>query len=413
MVFEGRRNYIGAPAEQALFLSACVAGYGYAERMEALMGPLAGFRIVEFAGIGPSPMCCMLLADLGADIIRIDRLEPSGLGVQSPDKYKLLHRSRPAAAIDLKHKEGIALALRLVAKADALIEGFRPGVMERIGLGPDSCFAANPRLIYGRMTGWGQTGPLAPTAGHDLDYIALAGVLHAIGREGQKPTPPLNLVGDFGGGALYLAMGVLAALLETSRSGKGQIVDAAMAEGAASLLTPFFGLYAAGQMKLERGVNTLDSGAFFYETYECADGRFVAVAAIEPKFFTELLQRLELDPATLPKQSDRARWPEGKTTLAAKFKTKARDEWLRVFEGGDACVAPVLSLAEAARHPHAVARQSFVEIDGVTQPVPAPRFSRTANAPPTAPAPANADVMRGWGIAASEIETLKASGIVG
>jgi alpha-methylacyl-CoA racemase len=377
------------------------------------MGPLAGFRIVEFAGIGPAPMCAMLLADLGADIVRIDRLEPSGLGVQSPEKYKLLHRSRPAVAIDLKHKDGIALALRLAAKADALIEGFRPGVMERLGLGPEPCLVANPRLVYGRMTGWGQTGPLAPTAGHDLDYIALAGALHAIGREGQKPTPPLNLVGDFGGGALYLAMGLLAALLETSRSGKGQVVDAAMVEGAASLLTPFFGLYAAGQMKLERGTNTLDSGAFFYETYECADGEFIAVAAIEPKFYAELLARLELDPAALPTQSDRVHWPKGNAILAAKFKTRRRDEWLRLFEGGDACVAPVLSLAEASSHPHAVARGSFVTVDGVVQPVPAPRFSRTANATPTAPTAPHADALRGWSVAADEIARLKSAGVVG
>ena len=377
------------------------------------MGPLAGVRIVELAGIGPAPMCCMLLADLGADIIRVDRLEPSGLGVPAPNKYKLLHRSRPAVAIDLKQDRGTALALRLVREADALVEGFRPGVMERLGLGPDRCLAVNPRLVYGRMTGWGQTGPLAASAGHDLDYIALAGVLHAIGRDGQKPTPPLNLVGDFGGGALFLAMGVLAALLETSRSGKGQIVDAAMVEGAAALLTPFFGLYAAGQMKLERGVNTLDSGAFFYETYQCADGEYLAVAAIEPKFYAELLARLELDPAALPKQDERTRWPEGKAALAARLKTKSRDEWLRLFEGSDACVAPVLSLADAPRHAHALSRGSFVSVAGITQPVPAPRFSRTENAPPTAPEPPDAAALRGWGLDAAEIAALRADGVVG
>jgi alpha-methylacyl-CoA racemase len=377
------------------------------------MGPLSGFRIVEFAGIGPAPMCCMLLADLGADIIRIDRLEPSGLGVPAPEKYKLLHRSRPAVAIDLKQERGVALALRLIQESDALVEGFRPGVMERLGLGPDHCLAVNPRLIYGRMTGWGQEGPLASIAGHDLDYIALAGVLHAIGRDGQKPTPPLNLVGDFGGGALFLAMGLLAALLETSRSGKGQVVDAAMVEGAAALMTPFFGLYAAGQMKLERGINTLDSGAFFYETYQCADGEYLAVAAIEPKFYAELVARLELDPAALPRQDDRARWPEGKAKLAAKFKTKSRNEWLRLFEGSDACVAPVLSLADAPRHPHALARRSFVPVDGVMQPVAAPRFSRTENATPTAPQPPTAAALRNWGLDLAEIETLRADGVVG
>jgi alpha-methylacyl-CoA racemase len=377
------------------------------------MGPLSGFRIVEFAGIGPAPMCCMLLADLGADIIRIDRLEPSGLGVPAPEKYKLLHRSRPAVAIDLKQERGVALALRLIQESDALVEGFRPGVMERLGLGPDHCLTVNPRLIYGRMTGWGQEGPLASIAGHDLDYIALAGVLHAIGRDGQKPTPPLNLVGDFGGGALFLAMGLLAALLETSRSGKGQVVDAAMVEGAAALMTPFFGLYAAGQMKLERGINTLDSGAFFYETYQCADGEYLAVAAIEPKFYAELVARLELDPAALPRQDDRARWPEGKAKLAAKFKTKSRNEWLRLFEGSDACVAPVLSLADAPRHPHALARRSFVPVDGVMQPVAAPRFSRTENATPTAPQPPTAAALRNWGLDLAEIETLRADGVVG
>jgi alpha-methylacyl-CoA racemase len=377
------------------------------------MGPLSGFRIVEFAGIGPAPMCCMLLADLGADIIRLDRLEPSGLGVQSPEKYKLLHRGRPAVAIDLKHKGGVALALRLIARADALAEGFRPGVMERLGLGPEPCLAANPRLVYGRMTGWGQSGPLAPTAGHDLNYIALAGVLHAIGRAGQKPTPPLNLIGDFGGGALYLAMGLLAALLETSRSGKGQIVDAAMVEGAASLLTPFFGMYAAGSFKTERGANHLDSGAFFYETYECADGEYLAVAAIEPKFYAELLARLELDPAALPRQDERARWPEGKSTLAAKFRSKPRDHWLRLFEGGDACVAPVLSLAEAPRHPHAVARGSFISIDGVVQPAPTPRFSRTVPPTPAPPMLPDADALQGWGVDAEEIARLRAAKIVG
>jgi alpha-methylacyl-CoA racemase len=377
------------------------------------MGPLTGFRIVEFAGIGPAPMCCMLLADLGADIIRIDRLEPSGLGVPAPEKYKLLHRSRPAVAVDLKHARGVALALRLARAADALVEGFRPGVMERLGLGPDRCLTVNPRLVYGRMTGWGQTGPLAAIAGHDLDYIALAGVLHAIGRDGEKPTPPLNLVGDFGGGALFLAMGLLAALLETSRSGTGQIVDAAMVEGAAALMTPFFGLYAAGQMKLKRGTNTLDSGAFFYETYQCADGEHLAVAAIEPKFYAELLARMGLDPAALPRQDERVRWPEGKAKLAAKFKTKSRDEWLRLFEDSDACVAPVLSLADAPRHPHALARGSFVSVDGVTQPAPAPRFSRTENASPTAPKPPMAAALVNWGLDVAEIETLRADGIVG
>jgi len=377
------------------------------------MGPLSGYRIVEFAGIGPAPMCCMLLADLGAEIVRLDRLEPSGLGVPSPERYKLLHRSRPAVAVDLKSKEGVALALRLVARADAVVEGFRPGVMERLGLGPEPCLKANPKLVYGRMTGWGQTGPLAPTAGHDLDYIALTGALNAFGREGQKPTPPLNLIGDFGGGALYLAMGLLAALLETARSGKGQVVDAAMVDGAASLMTVFYGLYAGKQITLERGTNFLDTGAHFYEVYECADGKFIAVASIEPKFYAELLRLLEIDPASLPKQSDRAHWRDGKATLAAKFKTRTRDEWVGLFEGGDACVAPVLSLAEAPNHPHAKARNAFIEVDGVIQPMPAPRFSRTENAAPTAPEPPNADALRDWGLSVGEIAGLRAAKIVG
>jgi len=380
------------------------------------MGPLAGMKIVELAGIGPAPMCCMLLADLGADIIRVERLEPSGLGVPIPAKEKLLHRSRPAVAVDLKHRDGTALILRLVEKADALIEGFRPGVTERLGLGPETCLARNPRLVYGRMTGWGQTGPLAQTAGHDLDYIALAGVLHSIGRVGQKPTPPQNLVGDFGGGALYLAMGVLAALHETGRSGKGQVVDAAMVEGAASLMMMFWGMFAGGQFTLNRGTNILDSGAHFYEVYECADGKFLAVAAIEEKFYAELLRRLELDPADLPAQLDRARWPEAKEKLAARFKTRSRDEWAAIFAGGDACVAPVLSLAEAPEHPHAKARGSFVSVDGIVQPAPAPRFSRTPSGvpkPPEEPGPGGIEALGRWGVARATIEALQDARVVG
>ncbi len=380
------------------------------------MGPLSNIRIVELAGIGPAPFCAMLLADLGATVLRIERREPSGLGVPTPPRFKLTNRSRHAIAVDLKHADGAALVLRLVERADALIEGFRPGVMERLGLGPEPCLAKNPRLVYGRMTGWGQTGPIAQTAGHDLDYIALSGVLSMIGRAGQRPTPPLNLVGDFGGGALYLAMGVLAALIEAQRSGQGQVVDAAMVEGAASLATPFFGLHAAGRMTLERGSNDLDSGAFFYEVYECADGKFVAVAPIEAKFYDELLARLELDPAAMPPQHDRTRWPEGKAILAAKFKTKSRDEWCAMFAGGDACVAPVLSLEEAPRHPQAVARGSFVTIDGVVQPAPAPRFSRSPPAPPTPPEEPGAngiEALRDWGLSTAEIDRFRASDALG
>ena len=276
------------------------------------MGPLAGIKIVELTGIGPGPMCAMLLADLGATVLRIDRPEPSDLGVPRPLRYDLLLRGRQCLALDLKHPEGKTLALRLIERADALIEGFRPGVTERLGLGPEDCLARNPRLVYGRVTGWGQEGPLAQAAGHDLNYIALAGAVHALGRQGQPPTPPLNLIGDFGGGALYLAFGLVCGILEAQRSGRGQVVDAAMVDGAASLMTGFFGMMAAGLGSHERGTNILDTGAHFYEVYECADGRWISVAAIEGKFYTELLRRLDIEPATMPPQMDREHWPEAK-----------------------------------------------------------------------------------------------------
>src|SRR5579863_8481891 len=288
------------------------------------MGPLAGFRIVEFAGIGPGPFAAMLFADLGASVIRIDRLTGSGLGIDLPLRFALLERSRPSVAIDMKHPDGIALAIDLMAKADALIEGFRPGTMERLGLGPDLALKRNPRLVYGRMTGWGQTGPLAHAAGHDLNYLALVGALHAIGRAGSKPTPPLNLVADFGGGALYLAFGMACALLEAQRSGKGQIVDAAMTEGAASLMTLFYGLHAAGLHSLERGTNLLDSGSAIYETYECSDGKFVAIAALELKFRKVLFDRLGLAHAE--------DGPELRHALEKLFKTRTRDEWCALLE---------------------------------------------------------------------------------
>ena len=316
------------------------------------MGPLAGIKIVELTGIGPGPMCAMLLADLGATVLRIDRPEPSDLGVPRPLRYDLLLRGRRCLALDLKHPEGKALALRLIERADALIEGFRPGVTERLGLGPEDCLARNPRLVYGRVTGWGQEGPLAQAAGHDLNYIALAGAVHAFGRHGQPPTPPLNLIGDFGGGALYLAFGVVCGILEAQRSGRGQVVDAAMVDGAASLMTAFFGMMAAGLGSHERGTNILDTGAHFYEVYECADGRWISVAAIEGKFYAELLRRLDIDPATMPSQQmDRDHWPEAKARLAALFKTRTRDEWCALLEGTDACFAPVLTTDEAPRPP--------------------------------------------------------------
>jgi len=377
------------------------------------MGPLAGYKIIEMAGIGPAPMCAMLLADLGATVLRIDRQQPSGLGLPSATRFNLLNRSRHAIAVDLKRAEGVELVLRLAGQADALIEGFRPGVMERLGLGPEPCLARNPKLVYGRMTGWGQDGPLAQAAGHDLNYIALAGVLHAIGRAGAPPTPPLNLVGDFGGGALYLAFGVACGLLEAQRSGKGQVVDAAMVDGAASLMTIFFALHAAGNFSTTRGENILDSGAFFYDVYECADGGYVSLAPIEDKFLEELLRRMEIDPATMPAKLDRRRWPEAKAKLAARFKTRTREEWCRLLEGSDACFAPVLSLAEAPSHPHNLARGTFIEIDGIVQPAPAPRFSRTPAQPPTPPeAPGERGIasLAGWGLGPEEIARLRTIG---
>jgi alpha-methylacyl-CoA racemase len=380
------------------------------------MGPLAGFKIIEMAGIGPAPMCAMLLADLGATVLRTDRQQPSGLGLPGDARFNIMNRSRHTIAVDLKHPEGVALVLRLVGAADALIEGFRPGVMERLGLGPEPCLARNPKLVYGRMTGWGQTGPLAQAAGHDLNYIALAGVLHSIGRAGQPPTPPLNLVGDFGGGALYLAFGLACGLLEAQRSGKGQVVDAAMVDGAASLMTMFYALHAAGSFTATRGANALDSGAFFYDVYECADGKYVSLAPIEDKFLEEFLRRLEIDPAEMPPKMDRRRWPEAKAKLAARFKRKTRDEWCRLLEGSDACFAPVLSLAEAPSHPHNLARQSFVEIDGIVQPAPSPRFSRTPAGRPTPPEiPGERGVasLAQWGLPPAEIAALKRSGALG
>lgn len=348
------------------------------------MGPLSGIKVVEFAGIGPGPMCAMLLADLGADVVRIER-QGSELGVPKTPAHDVLRRNRQCLTLDLKTEAGLVAARALVARADALIEGSRPGVMERLGLGPEACLAANPRLVYGRMTGWGQDGPLAHAAGHDLNYIAITGALHATGRRGHPPTPPLNLVGDFGGGALYLAFGLACALLEAQRSGIGQVVDAAMTEGASSMMAVFHGLYAAGRWELDRGANILDSGAFFYDCYECSDGKWVSVAAIEPKFYALLIDALEIEAETLPPQHDKARWPEGHAILAARFAEKTQAEWCALLEGTDACFAPVLSLAEAPNHHHMQARGAFVEVDGITQPAPAPRFSRTSPAPPRPP----------------------------
>ena len=380
------------------------------------MGPLQGLRVIELAGIGPCPMCAMLLAELGADVVRVDRLTDSGLGIDMPPHFHLLNRSRPSIAVDLKHPDGVETVLRLVEGADALIEGFRPGVTERLGLGPEDCAARNPRLVYGRVTGWGQEGPLAKSAGHDLNYIALTGTLDAIGRHGAPPTPPLNLVGDFGGGALYLALGVVAALFEARDSGKGQTVDAAMIDGAASLMASAYALRAAGISDGPRGENVLDSGAHFYEVYETSDGRCISIAPIEPKFYAELLERIGLAPGDPPHSADRTDWPAGKARLAAVFRTRTRDEWCEILEGTDACFAPVLGMDEAHRHPHNATRATFVERDGIVQPNAAPRFDRTPAAircSPPAPGSGTRGVLCDWGFTPAEVEDLAARGIVG
>jgi alpha-methylacyl-CoA racemase len=351
------------------------------------MGPLAGIRIVELAGIGPCPMCAMLLADLGATVLRIDRKHPAELGIKRPLKYDLLLRNRKSIALDLKDPAGVALALELISKADALIEGFRPGVTERLGLGPETCLARNPKLVYGRMTGWGQNGPLAHTAGHDIGYIAVTGVLNAIGRADSPPSIPLNLLGDYAGGSLFLALGIVSAVLETRASGQGQVIDAAVVDGTASLATTFFGMHAAGMLRPQRGDNIGDSGSHFYDVYECADGKWLSVGPLEAKFYAEFLRLLQIEPAALGAQLDRDHWPRAKIRLSQVFRGKTRAEWCEVFAGSDACVAPVLDWQEAPTHPHLVARQTFVSVDDVLQPAPAPRFSRTVPDVPTPPQP--------------------------
>jgi alpha-methylacyl-CoA racemase len=342
------------------------------EKECAVTGPLEGVRVVELAGIGPAPFGVMLLADLGAEVVLVDRAASAGRGSQGG----ALSRNRRSIAVDLKSAAGRDVVLRLVETADVLVEGFRPGVAERLGVGPDDCHAVNPALVYGRMTGWGQDGPMAPRAGHDITYAAISGALHPVGRADDSPPPPINYVADFGGGGAYLAIGVLAALLERGRSGRGQIVDAAMVDGAASQTTMLHGMLAAGLWSTERASNLLDGGAPYYDTYVCADGGFLAVGALEPQFFTELCDGLEVDPGELP-QFDQANWPEQKRRIAEVVALRTRDEWAERFEGTDACVAPVLALDEAPRHPHNVARGTFVEVDGLVQPGAAPRFSRT------------------------------------
>ena len=380
------------------------------------MGPLSGLKVIELAGIGPGPMCTMLLADQGADVVRIDRLGPSGLGVAMDPRFDVNSRNRRSLALDLKSKAGVDVALRLIDGADVLIEGFRPGVAERLGLGPGDCLPRNPRLVYGRMTGFGQQGPLAQAAGHDLNYISLTGALHAIGPKGGRPVPPLNLVGDYGGGSLYLAFGVMAALFERQRSGQGQVVDAAMVDGAASLSSLFYGLQAAGQWAGGLGDNLLDGGSPFYATYETADGRWVSLAPLEPKFFAEFARLVGLDERFVKRQYDRRLWPEMREAIEALMRSRTRDEWCALLEGSDACFAPVLSFDEVARHPHMQARGTIVEVDGVPQPGPAPRFGRSPPAPLRA-APAigqhNDEVLRDAGFSAEEIEALRAAGTIG
>lgn len=382
-----------------------------------MAGPLAGLRIVEFAGIGPGPFCGMMLADHGAEVIRVDRASGGRGGSQPISPKDVLARGRKSVAIDLKSAEGVALARRLAASADGIIEGFRPGVMERLGLGPDELLADNPKLVYGRMTGWGQTGPYAPYAGHDINYIALAGALAHFGRAGGKPTPPINMVGDFGGGGMMLAFGMVAALLHVARGGDGQVIDAAMTDGTAVLMAMIHGMANMGIWGEGLGTNMLDTGAHFYDTYETADGKFVSIGSIEPQFYAELrrIAGLADDPA-FDAQHDRGQWPALKEKLTALFKTRTRAEWDTAMEHTDICYAPVLTMREAAAHPHNQARGTFVDVGGDTQPAPAPRYSQTATATP-APAPmpgADSDaVLASLGMGTEEIATLREAGTVG
>ncbi len=377
-------------------------------------GPLNGVRCIELAGLGPAPFCSMVLADLGADVLRIDRPRAGDPAPLSTNAYDVLNRNRSGVSVDLRSSDGVELVRRLVSSADVLVEGFRPGVAERLGLGPEALQAVNPRLVYGRMTGWGQDGPMAASAGHDLTYLALSGALAHIGRAGQPPTPPLNLVADFGGGGMLLAMGILAALVERSGSGAGQVVDAAMVDGAALLMAPLFGAWSSGFWNEERGTNLLDSGAPFYDVYECGDGGWLAVAAIEPQFYSALLDGLGLASASLPEQNAQTGWPELRAAFTDVIRTRTRDEWAEHFDGTDACVAPVLTMGEAPTHPHAVARGAFVDVDGVPQPGPAPRFDRTPAAAPTAAVQSSdaADVLSPWGIDSAEVDRLREACVV-
>ena len=378
------------------------------------MGPLKGIKVVEFAALGPAPMGAMLLADLGAEVLRIER-KTSVNGRPTADlfdpKIDILNRSRRVVALDMKKPEAIETALRLIEQADVLIEGFRPGVMERLGVGPDVCLARNPKLVYGRMTGWGQNGTLAHAAGHDINYLSLSGALHAIGEKGGKPVAPLNLVADCGGGAMLLAMGVLAGVISARNTGHGQVVDAAMTDGAAVLMSMMYTLKAMGQWTQERGSNLLDGGAHFYDTYQCSDGKWLSVGAIEPQFYALLLEKTGIDDPAFKAQWDRSQWPALKEKLAAVLATRTRTEWCAIFEGTDACVAPVLDMDEAPAHPHNQSRGTFIDVAGVTQPAPAPRFSGTPAGQPTPPDPeGDAQVLTAWGFSADELAGLRAQG---
>ena len=379
------------------------------------MGPLTGIRIVELQGIGPGPFCGMMLSDMGAEVIRIDRADRVQGGDPGSPPSDLLARGRRSVGINLKEPGGVEAALRLIDGADGVFEGFRPGVMERLGLGPDVCLERNPKLVYGRMTGWGQEGPYAQMAGHDINYISLAGALAPIGRKGQAPVPPLNLIGDFGGGGMLLALGMVAALLEAHRSGKGQVVDAAMVDGASSLITFIHGSIAAGSWVEEPGSNLLDTGSHFYDAYETADGRYISLGSIEPQFYAELLELTGLKDEELPAQMDKSAWPALKEKVAAIVKTKTRAEWVEIMDGSDVCFAPVLQPSEAPLHPHAQHRKSFVEIAGITQPAPSPRFSRTESAVQGPPAHAGQhtdDVLTDAGFSEEEVAALRESGAV-
>lgn len=383
--------------------------------MPRAQGPLKGIKIIELGSVGPLPYCSVLLSDLGAEIIRIDRLAASDGGQPTAPEFNLLNRGRRSIAMDLKKPEAVAAVLRMVEDADAILEGFRPGVTERLGLGPETCLKANPKIVYGRMTGWGQTGPLAQEPGHDINYISLTGVLNAVGRAGEPPAIPLNLAGDFGGGSLFLALGVLSALIETGRTGKGQVVDAAMVDGSASLMTLFYGMMAANYWTDERGVNRLDSGAPWYNVYEAADGKYVSIGANEARFFRNAVKVLGLEGANLPAQHDKTGWPQMKAMFAEAFRQKTRDEWAEIAMGKETCITPVLSLSEAPEHPHLKARGTYTQVSGVLQPAPAPRFSDTPGniqGPPTGLGTHTEEILIECGFTTQDITALRTAGAI-